>query len=449
MLKRKIEIRLKEWRKDSDRKPLVVKGVRQCGKTYIVQKFAEENYEHVAYLNFVKNPELATAFEGSLDVDDIIVTLSTMIRDTEFVAGKTCFIFDEIQECPQARTSLKFFKIDGRFDVICTGSLLGVKGYGKRKDGGGKEQPRSVPVGYETIVEMFPLDFEEFLWANGIKSLVTDRLQQCLDALTPVPEGIHKKMRDLFLAYVVVGGMPEVVNTFLATNNMAKVKELQSAIIDEYEDDMVKYADDADKPHIRQCFESIPKQLSKENKKFQYSVIKRGAKASTYEGSLQWIEDAGIVRRCYNLDIPELPLSGNAIDNCFKLYMADTGLFISMLDDGTQLDVLQGRLNGYKGAIFENVIADVFGKMQRKLYYFHKDSGLEIDFVTRYNGECTLIEVKASTGNTKSASTILKHPEKYHVYRCIKLGDYNIGVSASNGMITTLPLYMSFLLKGV
>lgn len=256
-------------------------------------------------------------------------------------------------------------------------------------------------------------------------------------------------MRDLFLTYVVVGGMPEVVNTFLATNNMAKVKELQSAIIDEYEDDMVKYADDADKPHIRQCFESIPKQLSKENKKFQYSVIKRGAKASTYEGSLQWIEDAGIVRRCYNLDIPELPLSGNAIDNCFKLYMADTGLFISMLDDGTQLDVLQGRLNGYKGAIFENVIADVFGKMQRKLYYFHKDSGLEIDFVTRYNGECTLIEVKASTGNTKSASTILKHPEKYHVYRCIKLGDYNIGVSASNGMITTLPLYMSFLLKGV
>lgn len=449
MLKRKIEIRLKEWRKDSDRKPLVVKGVRQCGKTYIVQKFAEENYEHVAYLNFVKNPELATAFEGSLDVDDIIVTLSTMIRDTEFVAGKTCFIFDEIQECPQARTSLKFFKIDGRFDVICTGSLLGVKGYGKRKDGGGKELPRSVPVGYETIVEMFPLDFEEFLWANGIKSLVTDRLQQCLDALTPVPEGIHKKMRDMFLAYVVVGGMPEVVNTFLATNNMAKVKELQSAIIDEYEDDMVKYADDADKPHIRQCFESIPKQLSKENKKFQYSVIKRGAKASTYEGSLQWIEDAGIVRRCYNLDIPELPLSGNAIDNCFKLYMADTGLFISMLDDGTQLDVLQGRLNGYKGAIFENVIADVFGKMQRKLYYFHKDSGLEIDFVTRYNGECTLIEVKASTGNTKSASTILKHPEKYHVYRCIKLGDYNIGVSASNGMITTLPLYMSFLLKGV
>lgn len=449
MLKRKIESRLEEWRTDPDRKPLVIKGVRQCGKTYIVQKFAEENYEHVAYLNFVKNPNLSTAFEGSLDVDDIIVTLSTMIRDVEFVSGKTCLIFDEIQECPQARTSLKFFKIDGRFDVICTGSLLGVKGYGKRKDGKHKEQPRSVPVGYETIVEMFPLDFEEFLWANGIKPIVIERLQQCLDALSPVPEGIHKNMRNLFLLYVIVGGMPEVVNTFLATNNMSKVKELQSAIIDEYEDDMVKYADDADKPHIRQCFESIPKQLSKENKKFQYSVVKHGAKASTYEGSIQWIEDAGIVRRCYNLSIPELPLSGNAIDNCFKLYMADTGLFISMLDDGTQSDVLQGNLNGYKGAIFENVIADVFGKMQRKLYYYHKDSGLEIDFVTRYEGECTLIEVKATTGNTKSASTILKHPEKYHVNRCIKFGDYNIGISASNGQITTLPLYMAFLLTKI
>ena len=207
---------------------------------------------------------------------------------------------------------------------------------------------------------------------------------------------------------------------------------------------MVKYAENKDKVKIKECFESIPNQLSKENKKFKYSVVKKGTRASTYQGSLQWIEYAGIIRRCYNLSITELPLDGNAEKDVFKVYMQDTGLFISMLEDGTQYDILQGNLFGYKGAIFENLIADIFSKMGRKLYYYHKDSGLEVDFVMRYKSKCTLVEVKATNGNTKSTKTILKHPEKYHVYNAIKLGDYNVG---RNDMILTLPLYMAFLLN--
>lgn len=193
-----------------------------------------------------------------------------------------------------------------------------------------------------------------------------------------------------------------------------------------------------------ECFQSIPRQLSKENKKFQYATVKKGATAKQYAGSLQWIEDAGIISRCYNLNLPELPLDGNAIENVFKIYMKDTGLFISMLEDGTQFDVLRGKLYGYKGAIFENLIADIFSKMGRRLYYYHKDSGLEIDFVIRWRGESTLVEVKAATGNAKSAKTILRHPEKYHVSQCIKLGDYNVG---RQGQFLTLPLYMAFLLN--
>ena len=444
MLKRKIETILKDWRKNKNRKPLIIKGVRQCGKTFSVLKFANENYKNVVYVNFVENPDLKLAFYGSKTVDNIVMYLSAQIQGSVFPAQETCLVLDELQECPEARTALKFFKIDGRFDVICTGSLLGVKGYGSKDKSKDKDKGVSVPVGYETIVDMYPLDFEEFLWANGINDNIIDLLKDSLEKEKPVPEAIHKRLGDLLRQYVVVGGMPEAVNTFIATHNIGQVVQIQKDIIDEYKDDMVKYADDSDKSRIRECFESIPKQLSKENKKFQYSVVRKKGRASEYLGSLQWIEDAGIIRRCYNLSITELPLDGNAIKDVFKVYMCDTGLFVSMLEFGTQADILQGNLLGYKGAIFENLMADIFSKLGRGLYYFHKDSGLEIDFVIRYKGECTLVEAKASSGNVKSTKTVLKHPEVYHVYNAIKLGDYNIGRS---GQILTLPLYMGFLLR--
>lgn len=436
MLQRKIEAVLINWKNTPKKSPLIIKGQRQCGKTFSVCDFAHKNYKHVIYLNFLKNPNYISIFDGSLEVDNLIMMMSALLgSDAVFEPNQTVIILDEIQDCPEARTSLKFFKEDGRFDVICTGSLLGVKGYGK--------QPKSVPVGSETLIEMKPLDFEEFLWANGISEQVIEKLKDCFDLETPVPEALHNKMQQLLLQYTVTGGMPEAVQNFVDTKQMNTVLQIQRDIVHSYEDDMVKYADDKDKPLIRECFQSIPKQLSKENKKFQYSVVKKGATASKFSGSLQWIEDAGIVSRCYNLELPELPLDGNAIQEIFKVYMNDTGLFVSMLEDGTQYDILQGNLYGYKGAIFENLIADIFVKMGRKLYYYHKDSGLEIDFVTRYKGGCYLVEVKATTGNTKSAKTILSHPEKYRVDGVIKFGQYNIGRADK---ILTLPLYLAFLL---
>ena len=438
MLRRKIQDTLLQWKKTPGHKPLVIKGCRQCGKTFSVREFAKKYYKHEVYLNFLQDSSYASIFSGSLEVNHLVMMMSALLPDAVFEAGTTVIILDEIQDCPDARTALKFFHLDGRFDVICTGSLLGVRGYGK--------EPKSVPVGYETVIDMFPLDFEEFLWANGISEPMISILEECLRKESPVPEALHNRFRQLLLQYVVVGGMPEAVQLFVDTKQVGSVLQLQRDIIRSYEDDMIKYADKKDKGRIAECFQSIPKQLSKENKKFQYSVVRKGGTAAQYAGSLQWIEDAGIISRCYNLTLPELPLDGNAIEDIFKVYMKDTGLLISMLEDGTQFDVLQGNLYGYKGAIFENLIADFFAKMGRKLYYYHKDSGLEIDFVIRWRGECTLVEVKAETGNAKSAATILKHPEKYHVNQCIKLGNYNVGRS---GKILTLPLYMGFLLYEV
>ena len=443
MLKRKIESVLVEWKNSTSKKPLVIKGIRQCGKTYIVQKFAKENYDSVVYMNFILEPDKKSAFTGNIDVDTIILNLSALIPNSRFIKGKTCIILDEIQECREARTALKSFKMDGRFDVIATGSLLGVRGYGNngKKEDDGQD---SIPVGYETVVEMYPLDFEEFLWANGINEKVIDTVKACFENETVVPDGIHNVMMELLYRYVIVGGLPEVVNTFLETRNIELTYRVQRNLIAEYEEDMVKYADNADKSRIRECFESIPKQLAKENKKFQYSMVRKGGRSSQYIGSIQWLEDTGLVRRCYNTQITELPLEGNSIKDCFKLYTTDIGILIAMLDYGAQADILKGNLLGYKGAIFENLMADFLCKSGQKLYYFQKDSGLELDFLVRYKGECVVLEIKAKSGKTKSLKTVLKKKSVYHVNNAIKLGMYNVG---REGEILTIPLYMGFLIK--
>ena len=443
MLKRKIESVLAEWRNSESKKPLVIKGIRQCGKTYIVRKFAEENYESVIYMNFILEPDKKTAFIGNIDVDTIILNLSALIPGSRFINGKTCIILDEIQECREARTALKSFQIDGRFDIIATGSLLGVRGYGKSGKNAENGQD-SIPVGYETVVEMYPLDFEEFLWANGMNDKVIDSVKSCFEKETAVPEGIHNVMMELLYRYVIVGGLPEVVNKFLETKNIELIYQVQRNLIAEYEEDMIKYADDADKARIRECFESIPKQLARDNKKFQYSVVRKGGRSSQYIGSIQWLEDAGLVRKCYNTQITELPLEGNSIKDCFKLYTTDIGLLVAMLDYGTQADILRGNLLGYKGAIFENLMADFLCKSGQKLYYFQKESGLELDFLVRYKGECVVLEVKAKSGKAKSLKTVLKNKNVYHVNHAIKLGKYNVGRKEE---VFTIPLYMGFLIK--
>ena len=450
-LRRRISETLRQWKAKPNRLPLVIMGIRQCGKTFITQQFANDNYKHVVYINFFKQEERKTAFYGSKDVDTIILNLSAQMRDAKFVPGDTCIILDEIQDCPEARPCLKFFKEDGRFDIIATGSLLGVQGYGqeekKRRKGGAARQEKgsnSVPVGYEEIVEMYPLDFEEFLWANNMSEEVINVLRRCLTEETPVPEGIHVAMKTLLYRYVAVGGLPAAVNALLETGDMNAVNTVWQSILKEYRSDMVKYADDKDKPHIRACFNAIPKQLAKENKKFQWSKVESGGRGVFYKDSLQWLEDSGIIRRCYNSSITGLPFEGNAIDNIFKVYTADIGILVAMLGGSTRVDILQGNLGGYKGAIFENLMADTLIKKGQSLYYFQKDSGMELDFLIRYKGECVPVEVKARTAQAKSIATVRKHPEKYGVKHFIKFGDYNIG---RDGDLLTLPTYMQFLLN--
>ena len=445
MYKRKIENVLQLWLDDASHKPLVVKGVRQCGKTSSVVDFAQKHFKHVVYLDFREHPDYKKFFTPNLEVDSIIMRITAAMPKAEIEPGKTCFVFDEIQDCPKARSSLKYFHQDGRYEVMCTGSLLGVNGY-KSPEEQKEEEEASIPVGFEDIVNMYPMDFEEWLWANGIKDMHFEYLRKCLSNETPVEEALHNRFRELLHQYIVVGGMPEVVTTFMETKQIGKVLAVQRRIVDEYKSDMVKYAPTADKSRIRECFESIPAQLAREYKKFSYTVVRPGSRGRDYAGSLQWIEDAGIIRRCYNTEITELPLDGHRIKNEFKVYMADIGLLISMLEDGTQSSILEGDLLSYNGAIIENLVADILGKMGRKLYYYHKDGGVELDFLMRYKGKCTPVECKATTGNAKSMRTVMNHPEKYHVTSAIKLGDYNIG---RKDCLLTMPMYMAFLLTDV
>ena len=445
MFRRKIENTMLSWKQSNNRKPLVIKGCRQCGKTSSVLEFARKHYKNVVYLDFHEHKEYKSFFAGALDVDTIVLNMSMGLKGVKFIERNTCLVFDEIQDCPNARSSLKFFSLDGRYDVICTGSLLGVNGY-KTKEEEEEERRASIPVGFEHIVTMYPMDFEEWLWANGIEQQHTDYLLKCLNDATPVMEAIHNRMRELLRLYIVVGGMPDAVNTFVQSNNMNEVRIVQQNIVDNYKADMLKYALQVDKAKIRECFDSIPSQLAKENKKFQYSTIRKGGRSRDYLGSLQWIEDAGIIRRCYNTTITELPLAGNMINDCFKVYMTDIGLLMSMLEDGTAWSIMQGDILAYKGAVYENLAADIFGKMGRKLYYFQKEVGLELDFLIRYRGECCPVECKARTGNAKSLQTVMKNPDHYHVCHAIKLGDYNVGMK---GQVLTLPFYMAFLLTEV
>ena len=442
MLKRKIETLLLRWKKRIDHKPLVIKGIRQCGKTFIVQKFAREHYQHVVYVNFILRPELAAAFAGSKDVDTIVLNLTALLPEAKFERGRNCLILDEIQDCPDARTALKSFKEHGGFDVIATGSLLGVKGYGGQLKKAQDPQfgKNSIPVGSETVITMYSLDFEEFLWANGISGQTIAAVKRCFKEERPVPEGVHQAFRTLWYRYVAIGGLPEAVNAYLEHHSMSEVLKVYASIIDEYEDDMVKYAADESKARIRECFGAIPVQLAKENKKFQYSVIKKGARSSQYAGSLQWLEDAGIITRCYNVHQPQLPLSGNRKDDVFKVYPADIGLLTAMLGQGAAADILQGRMFGYKGAIFEGAMADVLHKKGQKLYCYQKDSGLTLDFLIRQQGECVPCEVKATSGKAKSLKTVLRHPETYQIRHALKFGDYNVG---RDGAVLTLPAYMA------
>ena len=447
MFERKIMDTLIHWKQSGicNRKALVIKGLRQIGKTFIVREFARQHYANEVYINFKNNNSAKAVFDDDLIVDRLTMDLSAIMPGTQFVPGNTLIIFDEIQECANARASIKAFVEDGRYHVICTGSLLGIRGYNRKKSEG-------VPTGFERIVHMHSMDFEEFLWAKGVSPEIIGYLKSCYARREPVREAVHQSLMRYFREYICVGGLPAVVREFLETNDIAAVRQEQLDLIEEYRDDFGKHLDSNEREttdltllaRINRVFDSIPGQLAKENKKFQYSKLENKGRSETYQAAIQWLCDAGLAVRCHNLELPQSPLEGNAIENIFKLYLQDSGLFVAMLEEGSAGDILTGNLGIYKGAIYENIVADAFSKMGRPLYYFHKDSGLEIDFVARIDNQIALIEVKATTGRTKSADTIVKNPDRYGPTVCIRLGNYNVG--EANGRLT-LPYYMAFLLK--
>ena len=409
----------------------MVKGARQVGKTYIIDKFARENYKYYTYLNFDENPAYKAIFDGDLDVETLIKQISLRVPGAQLEPHETILFLDEIQNCPRARTALKFLAIDGRFDVVASGSMLGIH-Y--------KDVP-SYPVGYVDYLDMYSMDFEEFLWANGVKEASVGDIREYYEKREPVPDAMHDKMMELFREYIVVGGMPRVVLEFVNTHNFAKVLKLQKAILSDYADDIAKYAEGAEKTKARACFLSIPKHLAKDYKKFRYSLVEPKATYRKYGGSLMWLYDAGIINFCYNLSEPALPLEGNARSDIFKVYMRDTGLLVAMLDEGSAEDIIDGNLGIYKGAIYENIVADIFAKSGKKLYYYEKDSKLEIDFFIRYQKTATAVEVKsAEKATSKSMTSIIQN---HGVKHGIKLSAKNV---SGNDTVESLPLYMAMFL---
>lgn len=431
MLERKMYNQLVAWKDKPDKMSLIIKGARQVGKTFIIDKFARENYKKYIYINFIENPKYKAIFEGDLDVESIIKQMTLRVPNVEIIPNQTIIFLDEIQNCPNARTALKFLSMDKRFDVIASGSLLGIN----------YKEVDSFPVGYTEQLEMHSLDFEEFLWANGVSKEGIGYLKEYFDKKEVVPTAMHERMLGLFKEYIVVGGMPRVVNDFVTNHNFANVLKMQKAIINDYLDDIARYAESVEKTKARACFLSIPKHLAKDYKKFRYSLVSPSGSSRKYEGSLMWLYDAGIINFCHNLALPELPFEGNARSDAFKVYMRDTGLLMAMLDDGVQQDIIDGNLGIYKGAIYENIIADIFTKNQKKLYYFEYNSTLEIDFFIRYERKVTAIEVKSSTNSkAKSLESVMTN---YKVEKGIKLAPSNYG--NKNG-IDIYPIYMAMFL---
>ena len=452
MYKRKIEKELLDWKASLDikRKAFILKGLRQTGKTTSIIDFANKNYENIIYINFKLEPSLKAAFNGDLDVNIVTTNITALKPNVRFIPYKTVLILDEIQECSGARAAIKPFMEDDRYDVIGSGSLLGLKGYNKKYHGGS-------PVGFEHVCYMKPMDFEEFLWARGVDEEVIKYIKVCFNQMHEIRQPLHDAMKRYFKEYLCVGGMPEAVDTFIKTNDLNQTRNVLADILESYKDDYGKHLNENEEEEtnkslltkINKVYDSIPAQLSKENKKYMYSHIAKKATSTLYNPAIQWLVDYGLVVYCYNLRKLELPFSGNKIAECFKLFVADTGLFLAMLETNVYEDILFGDLGIYKGAIYENIIADAFIKAGRELFYYSKESGLEIDFITRFERRISLVEVKAKNGNTKSSKTILENKNEYpNINQLIKFGDFNINLyidNNSNNRIT-VPHYLAFLI---
>ena len=419
-LQRKIDSYLKQWKTDSQKKPLIIKGPRQVGKTESILHFAKTAYESIIYINFVEEPKYRMIVEDGYNVNSIVKNISRIDPSKQFIAGKTILVFDELQEFPEIATALKFFAIDGRFDVVCSGSLLGIS----------YKRIESNSVGYKTDYELYSLDFEEFLIAKGYQEDFIEEIYVHMKEGQPFSELTMSVLKELFLDYCILGGMPAVVLRYIETGTFEGTLEMQRQLLADYQEDIRKYADGMDQTRILNVYHQIPVQLSKENKKFQISKVAKGARFRDYRGCIEWLRDAGLINICYCLHMPELPLKGNFDDTKYKIYFKDTGLLVAMLDEEAQEDLRANKnMNVYKGALYENIVGEALSKCGYQLYYYKRDdSTLEEDFFLRTASCLVPVEVKAVNGRSKSLRMLIDSDKYEDIQYGIKLCAGNIGV---------------------
>ncbi|MCL1967058.1 MAG: AAA family ATPase [Fibromonadales bacterium] len=431
MFKRKFMQTLLEWKNSKGKKPLLVKGARQIGKTFIIREFGKQNYENVIELNFFKYAGHCKVFEGSLDPQKIYQEIS-LLGLGELKAGKTLLFFDEIQDCGDARTAFKFLAEDNKFDIIASGSMLGIA----------YKQTRSIPVGYESQIEMFSMDFEEFLWAHGFNDEKINIYRSYFENKTKIEPFFNDRMFELLREYMIIGGMPAVVNKFLETNNFGEVHKTQIEIIDSYLDDIAKYAPTAEKPKARNCYLSLPKQLAKENKKFQFSVVEKKGTARKFDNSIEWLRDAGLIKLCNNVATPTFPLVAYTQAGYYKVYASDIGILNAMYGFEIKKAIYDNTLKGaMKGGIYENLIADILLKKNLPLYYYKPaENKQEIEFLYTQESNIIPLEVKSGNSATRSLDEFIKEFNPPYVLKFIT---GNIG---QTGTKITLPLYMAMFL---
>ena len=436
LLKRKIDDFLLQWKNTPDRLPLIIKGARQIGKTASIEQFAKSNYNSVVEINFVLQKQFRSIFDDGFEVDKIIRNISLINPEFEFITNETLLFFDELQACVNCATSLKAFKLDGRYDVICSGSLMGIN----------YNEIESNSVGYKEDYEMHSMDFEEFLWAKGYKTEQIEEMYQCMLSVTPLSNVMLDVMFENFREYMVLGGMPAIVNSFVTSKNFSGTLKMQRQILLDYEEDITKYAGGLDKAKILSVYRKIPTFLGKDNKKFQISKVEKGARSREYVGTIDWLDNAGIINICYCMEQPELPLKGNYDPSNFKVYFRDSGLLIGSLDDEAQEDLrFNKNFNTYKGAIYENIVGDMLVKQGCQLYFYKNERGtLEMDFFMRDADSLVPVEVKANDGATISLNKLIDSEKYSDIKYGIKLGYKNIGF---NGKFYTFPYFLTFLLK--
>lgn len=432
MLKRKFYDSLVAWKATKEQECLLVKGARQIGKTFIIDLFGRENYTSYIYINFIEKPQTKDIFDGELSAEEIYKRMTLIFPAIKFIRKDTLIFLDEIQECPNARTALKFLAIDDRYDVIASGSLLGIS----------YREVSSIPVGYEKQVEMYSLDFEEYLWAVDYGEDRIAILKQYFETKEKIPAVIHDTMLKHLREYIAVGGMPAVVNTFVEQKHFGLVQEEQQKILDSYFDDISKYASNTEKPKVKNCYLSVPRQLAKENKKFQFSVVEKKATARKYENSIEWLRDANFVMLSHNVSAPAFPLSAFEKEEQYKLYLSDIGLLVALYGFDMKKAIIDDTLSGNaKGGIYENLIADMLRKKGYPLYYYRTENGsMEVEFLLVRDAAVVPVEVKAGNGSTISLNGLLKREEIPYGYKLIS---GNMGV---NDKKIVMPLYMAMFL---